>query len=745
VRHFTLPTARIRAGVQYAWRGPSVLLVDNQGRAGEEDTLSGYFFRETRYLRTLRLEVDGHPPFPASAAEAEPHRLELSAIYPPVETRGGGGTGSGGSGRTHGLLYRTLDLRLVYTLHPASLEIHLHVTNRWNEPAEFDLAWVLSADYAGLSEAQAGNRQQEAPVEATPLPGGVRFRYTHESLPFETQVRAAGAGEWSYAEGRLSARLSLERQETAEVRLTVRAVDPERPLDEDGERLREERAREWEEGVTRLFAPAETPLVELANRAMRDLGSLALLDGEEDEWLTPAAGMPMYPATFGRDALTTGWQAAVFDRGGQTRHTLARLRRLQGTRVDEWRDEQPGRIIQQSRGEPLTRLGKNPFDRYYGDYASPFMFIIALGQLYAWSGEIRDVEENWDAARRILDWAREHGDLDGDGYLEYRTRSPQGPKHQGWKDSDNAMVYGDGRQVDPPIAPCEIQGYYHAALQFMAVLSVVMGRKHDALDLWREAQELKERFNRDFWLPEEGFVALALDPRKEPIRSLTSNAAQCITTGIVSDAHLPRLVRRIFQPDLYSGWGLRTLSTRNPSYNPLSYHLGSVWAVENGTILFGLRRFGFDDRALELARGLYDLARVWPAGRIPECVGGYARDELLHPGAYPRANAPQAWNQSTYAILVQTLLGMRPVAALELLGVHPVLPPWLPEITLKGLRVGGARVSLRFWRDPEGESHHEVLEQEGTLRIVTQPPLDSLTAGIWDRLGALAEGVLPFG
>lgn len=162
------------------------------------------------------------------------------------------------------------------------------------------------------------------------------------------------------------------------------------------------------------------------------------------------------------------------------------------------------------------------------------------------------------------------------------------------------------------------------------------------------------------------------------------------------------------------------------------------------TILFGLRRFGFEDRALELSRGLYDLARLWDGNRIPECVGGYARAQRAHPGAYPRANAPQAWNRSTFAILLQTLLGMRAVAALDLLAVDPVLPPWLPEVTLKRLRVGGATVSLRFWRDGEGDSHYEVLEREGTLHIIRQPPVDALNVGIWSRLGALAEGVLPF-
>ncbi|MDX1532151.1 MAG: amylo-alpha-1,6-glucosidase, partial [Rhodothermales bacterium] len=369
-----------------------------------------------------------------------------------------------------------------------------------------------------------------------------------------------------------------------------------------------------------------------------------------------------------------------------------------------------------------------------------------------WTGEEALVEKHWDAARRVLDWAREHGDRDGDGYIEYLTRSPQGPKHQGWKDSDNAVVYPDGTQVDPPIAASEVQGYWYAALQFMAVLSVVMGERGEARALWGEAKALKERFNRDFWIEEEGTVAGWLDAEKRLVRSVTSNAGHCLTTGVVADERVPALVERLFRPDLFSGWGLRTLSSENPSYNPLSYHLGSVWAVENATTLFGLRRYGFDERAQELARAIFDLARLWPGGRIPECVGGYARAELgldgaagpfAHPGAYPRATDTQAWNLSAFPLIVQGLLGLRPVAALDLLVVDPVLPAWIPELELTTLRVGGATVSLRFWRDAEGASHYDVTAQEGTLRVLRQPPLDALDIGLFSRLGTLVKDLLP--
>jgi glycogen debranching enzyme len=738
-------TARNRPEIVYAWRGPSVLVVDNRGRAGGHE-LSGYYFRETRYLRSLELRVAGDEPYPCSVAQVAPEALEFSAIYPPVESVGGGGSGSGASGERHGLLFRTLDIDLRYRVRPASFELILRVTNRWNERASFDVGWSLDADFAGALEVQAGRREQAAAVEAVAEPDGVRFRYLHERFPLETSVHAEGGGPWHFADGRLSTRLSLGRQEGTEIRLVVRALDSVDPIDAGGEDRREALLDAWRRSVTSLHAPADTPLADITNRAMLDLGSMALLDGDEDGWLTTAAGVPLYAGLFGRDALTAGWQAAVFDRGQLIDATLARLGRLQGAEVNDWRDEQPGRIIQQARQDLGSRLGKTPYDRYYGDHASPLMFIIGLGQMYAWNGDRAAVARHWDAARRVLDWARDHGDEDGDGYLEYRTRSPMGPRHLGWKDSDNAMVHADGSQAEPPIAPCEIQGYHYAALQFMAVLSVVMGAKGDAVALWRQSRELKASFDRDFWLDDEGFVALGLGADKRPIRSLTSNAGQCLTTGIVRDERVPRLVRRLFEPDMFSGWGIRTLSTGNPSYNPISYHLGSIWPVENGTILFGLRRYGFDDRAIELARSLHDLARIWEGDRIPECVGGYARygaGARAHPGAYPRANVPQAWNQSVFAILVQAILGMRPVAALDLLAIHPVLPRWLPELTVRRLRVGGATVTLRFHRDDSGESHVETVEREGTLHIVRQPPVDSLFVGPWDRLGELVKDVLP--
>jgi glycogen debranching enzyme len=276
----------------------------------------------------------------------------------------------------------------------------------------------------------------------------------------------------------------------------------------------------------------------------------------------------------------------------------------------------------------------------------------------------------------------------------------------------------------------------------MAAMSWVMGERESAKALWRSAMDLKARFNRDWWMEEEGFVALAMDPEKRLARSITSNVGHCLASGIIGDEHIPRVVGRLFAPDMFSGWGIRTLSTAHPSYNPLAYHLGTVWPVENATIAFGLRRFGFDARAIDLARAMLDLASLYDLGRIPECVGGYSRAEFPHPGAYPRANPIQAWNQSAFALLLHTILGLQPIATLDLLVVDPVLPAWLPEVTLRGLRLGGAVATIRFWRDASGESHAEVVRKRGTLHLLRQPPPESLTARVRDRFGALVETIL---
>jgi len=731
-------TATAFGGVRYAWRGPSVLIVGLDGWAGE-DPLTGFYFRQTRHLARLRLRIGGADLHPCSIAEAAPHRIESTYIHPEVERGDGGGSGSGGLAQKDGLLFRDLDVRMRYLVRPASLDVSVELTNRWQDEVALDVAWLLAADFMRIEDAAFGAAHESPPTDRRPVQEGLDFVHEASGMSLRTEIRWSGASDWTSTLDGIVGSLKLPRQRRTELRLNVRAVDEADPIDGRGEEERQMRQRSWLARATRLHAQAETPLATITNAAVRDVGSLALLDGPQDEWLTPAAGVPVYLSLWGRDALTAAWQAGIVDRGQMLEDVLACLARLQGSRVDASRDEQPGRIVAQLKREPLSRLGHTAFERSYADVASPFMFIIGLGYHYALTGDLGHVSRHWRAALRVLDWADRYGDRHGDGYITYFTVAPGGPRHQGWKDSGNAVVDELGQQVAPPIAPCEIQGYWFVSLQFMSVMALALGQRTRALGLWRQAADLEARFNRDFWMEDLGFIAFGLGPDRRPIKALTSNAGQCLPTGIVAAEHVPRLVRRLFEPDLFSGWGIRTLSTDNPAYHPLDYHLGSVWPVENATIVFGLRRYGFIDRASELVRALYDLALLWPGGRTPEFVGGYGRDEAEHPGCYPRANRPQLWNQSVWPLVVQSLLGIVPYAPAKLLLVDPALPEWLPELTVERLRVGDATVTLRFFRESDGTSGYEVKEREGKLRVVRQPWLESFEANAWDRLAALAQ------
>jgi glycogen debranching enzyme len=730
-----MPTAFVRAEILYAWCGASLLVTSPRGECDPSAPLSGFYYREARFLRTFRFEINGNAPWLCEAAAVGPDRLEFTYVYPEITEPGGGGTGQSGDEEgisRDGLPERSLDLLVSFQVAAGRLEIVARVTNRARQRLAFDVRCVLDADFADIQEAQTGRRQQQAEIETVTSDHGVELRYQHPQLPYRTSVESP-----DLAGGRLTTRIDLAPQEARTLTLRVVPCVGDDALSDADVRERGDWLARWRSTLTRIAVPGNRLFESVLEANVRDVASFPLLDGRRDEWLAMQAGMPLYPAFFGRDAVTAGWQSALLDRGKALEAALARLTRMQSDRVDDWHDEQPGRIPYQMRTGPLAVLGINPYAAYYADFASPLMFVISLANLYAWSGDLDCVRRFWDAARRILDWAREYGDADGDGYLEYQTRSSKGTKNQGWKDSGDAVIYDDGSPVPSPIATCELQGYWYVAQELMGVLSLALGAHGDADGYWRSAAELKARFNRDWWIEDEQFFALALDPGKRRVRAVSSNVGHCIATGIIDREHLPAVVGRMFAPDLFSGWGVRTLSSSHAFYNPLSYHRGTVWAVEQATIVFGLRRFGFNARALDLTRALFDLAALYPDFRIPECVGGYARGERATPGAYPRANTPQLWNASGFPLVIQSMLGLPPLAPAGTLIVDPVLPSWLPEIVLRGLRVGNATTSLRFWREDDGTSRWEVLRTSGTLRIVQQPPPESFTAGWSDRLTAL--------
>ncbi len=712
-----MSAAAVRPDQLYAWSGPSLLVVNTRGECAEDQRLSGYYFRETRFLRTLHLRVNGHVPWPCEAAALAPDTLAFTYVHPEITEPSGGGTGQAGdeeNADADGVPERAVDIRVVYTVGAGWLDVRATLANRARKPLRLRVTWTTGADFTDIQEAEASKPK-------------------NHDLPFTTHIEPEAA---------LDQQLELAPQQTHEVRFRVRPSGTAADVSADEVRARHDHREKWRARFTRIEIPGNRLAEQIVAGNVRDFASFPLLDGDRDEWLAVQAGMPLYPAFFGRDAVTAGWQAGMIDQGESLGAALVRLGRMQSRRFDDWRDEEPGRLPYQMRTGPLAILNENPYSAYYADFASPLMFVISLANLYAWVGDTAVIRRHWDTARRILDWARTYGDRDGDGYLEYLTRSRVGTKNQGWKDSGDAIIYDDGSAVPPPIATCELQGYWYTAQHLMGAMAWMLGERDTAREFWRSARDLKERFNRDWWMEEEGFFALAMDPQKRLVRAVTSNVGHCLATGIIDADHLRPVVARLFAPDMFSGWGIRTLSSSHAFYNPLSYHRGTVWTVEQGTILFGLRRFGFDARAHDLAKAMFDLAQLYPEHRIPECVGGYARTESPTPGAYPRANTPQLWNATSFPLAMQVLLGLLPLAPFNTLVVDPKLPEWLPDVIVRDLRVGKARVTLRCRRDAGGASRFEILDRVGTLHIVRQPPPESVEAGFAQRTAAIGETLL---
>lgn len=411
-----------------------------------------------------------------------------------------------------------------------------------------------------------------------------------------------------------------------------------------------------------------------------------------------AAGIPWFATVFGRDSLIAGYQALMLHPRLAT-ETLRFLARHQGTRRDDWRDEEPGKILHELREGEMTRAGEMPHSPYYGSVDATPLFLIVLDETYNWTGDDALLEETLPAARRALEWIETGGDLDGDGLVEYQRRSPQGLSNQGWKDSWDAYLQRDGQVPRAPLALCEVQGYCFDARYRLARLLRAAGDTAAAERLKRQAVELAHRFERLYWLPESGYYAAALDADKKALPMITSNAGHLLWSRIAGREHARQVARRLMRADLFTGWGIRTLSSDEPTFNPMSYHRGSVWPHDNSLIAQGFAFYDFKPPLLRLLTGLFQAAGFFRDQRLPELFVGVQRGEFDQPVNYPVSCSPQAWASGAWFLLLTAALGLRPNAARhELRVVNPMLPEWLHWLRLHHIQIGQSQVSLEFTR-----------------------------------------------
>lgn len=474
--------------------------------------------------------------------------------------------------------------------------------------------------------------------------------------------------------------------------------------------------KKWHAQATKLTT-ANEDIYRLYLQSIEDMGALRLYDQDlgPDTWI-PAAGVPWFVAVFGRDSLIVSLQNMLVH-AGFAHGALKKLASLQANEIDDWRDAQPGKMPHELRLGELAHFHKVPHTPYYGTADTTPLYLIALHETWKWMGDEALLHQYRDVALRCLEWIDKYGDLDGDGFQEYKSHSSQGAENQSWKDSGDAVVYPDGSQVQPPKALCELQGYVFDAWMRMAEVFTALGESDRATELRTKAAQLRRRFEEHFWCEDIGFYAYTLDSEKQPVKTIVSNPGHCLWSGIASPEHAARVVKRLMEPDMWAGWGIRTLSAENPAYNPHSYQLGAIWPHDNGIIALGCKRYGFTDEASRIVRGISEAASYFSNYRLPEVYAGIAQESGNFPVQYSQANVPQAWAAGSVFQLLQAILGIQADAPNKSLYVDPHLPKWLPDITLRQISIGNASVDLKFWREGE-ETRWDATVQSGEIEVI---------------------------
>jgi len=597
----------------------------------------------------------------------------------------------------------------------AALEEWLRVTSFYAEPIELEFRYTFGSDFADILEVRGLNRVPRAECEAVRLNGrSLLFGYlSRDGQRLGTRIDFSD--EPSFVSGAtVGFRFRLKPHEPSVLGLTISALSDgsEPALPEAGllHRLEEDH-RQWRSRCTSVVSSND-----IFNAVLdQSLNDIRTLWTEDPEGGYVAAGTPWFDTLFGRDSVITSLQMLSFQ-PSIARQTLRALAARQGHALNAWRDEEPGKILHETRRGEAARTGDVPFELYYGSLDSTPLFLLLASEYWEWTADTKLMRELLPALRAGLEWAAHYGDLDGDGLLEYAQRSERGLLNQGWKDSGDAIVGVDGGLARQPIAPVEVQGYLYAAKRGLARIFEALREPRTAATLRKEATLLRRRIEDAFWM-DGGFYALALDGDKRQVASRSSNPGHLLYSGVPSHFHARLLTAGLLAEDLFSGWGIRTLSADSPRFNPFGYHLGTVWPHDNSIAAMGFKKYGRETELESLATALFDTARSFEYFRLPELFCGTPRSSHRAPVPYPVACRPQAWAAGAIPLGVQALLGLCPAADKgELLIVHPQLPSWLDGIQVRNLRVGTSSVDLDYERR-RGRTRVAVLNATSGLRV----------------------------
>ncbi|HMA33701.1 MAG TPA: amylo-alpha-1,6-glucosidase [Chloroflexia bacterium] len=720
--------------------GDMFMVSDQRGDMAPGQTL-GLYYNDTRYLSVFELALSGQAPTLLSSSCEQDFMANLQFTNPTLPRPA-----------APDVLPHTISLRR-NRLVQDGLRERIGLMNYNREPVTVQLTLVLGADFRDMFDVRGFPRAARGTLHAPEWQDNVltfsytgldtRRRCTRLSFdPPPTHVEILAPGEAILDRPGTVLPESVERTQTHTVlpplarigwEVTLVAtqpwavtllIAPEGPplpapspqFDEDARRLRQQYLQ-WETGWE--ARTDHTLFNRLLNRSLADL---RVLSRPVHGGYLPVAGIPWFAVPFGRDSLITALQTLIFkpEIAVGTLHFLAAH---QGQVVDPWREEQPGKILHEMRFGEMAGLGEIPHRRYYGTIDATPLFLLLFAETMRWLDDNRLFRELEPPVRAALDWIDHYGDLDGDGYVEHLggAGTMASLRNQGWKDSKDSLQWPDGSYPDPPIALAEVQGYVYAAKQGCSALFARYGDRPLADRLAQEAAALKTRFNQDFWIEPLGFFAHALDGQKRPVPTVTSNPGHCLLAGLIDDAHQAAVVQRLLSPDMECGWGIRTVSSAHPSFNPMSYHNGSIWPHDNAIIAAGLMRHGYTAEALQILQVIMDAALHFRYLRLPELYCGFPRDLRYYniPAEYPVSCSPQAWAAGTMVHLFQTMLGLEPDAAAGRLRLNPHFPAGLNEVHIQNLRLGAHTLDLRISRPTAAAPPTvQVLRNPGGLGII---------------------------
>jgi glycogen debranching enzyme len=698
------------------WGGGTALACGLDGRLLSEE-LHGLFAADTRVLSTYRIMIGDHSWHLLGRSLSGHSTARWEYQNPPIRDAYGV--------IPAGMLLLSLRRRVDGVLHD-----DLHILSFVDRSVCVQLTVQLDADFADIFEVQGQSIPPRLRIQRVPGKNNVTLRYEHGEFQRGLCISFdARSSHPTFVGTRIVFNLELEACAEWKCCLEAAPIVDGETLTFSGDPHKPELSPlpDLQRLSIRTDPLLECPFVQGRN----DLHALAVPQGEHPPYI--AAGVPWFLTLFGRDPLVAALMGGL-DGAWSAEGALTALASLQATVRDDWRDAEPGKLPHEVRRGELAQRNIIPFDpAYYGTHDTPALYCLTLWNAWRWTGDSKLLKAHLDIAKRAMRWCDELGDRDGDGLLEYETRSSKGYRNQSWKDAGDAVVYADGRQAKLPLATVELQGYLFAARLAMAELLAAQGEHAQAERMQQAASRLRDMVEERFWLEEEGFYAIALDGKKRQVTSISSNPGHLLWCGLPHPKRAAMLATRLLKPDLFSGWGLRTLSSGNPAYNPLSYQRGSVWPHDTILAAAGLWRYGHYEEASMLIRAMLEAGNAFESARLPELFCGLDRSHDL-PVPYVKANSPQAWAAAAPILAAQLFLGLVPDAPRKRCFVSPWLPEWLPQLELQGIVLGEGSLNITVVRDgneTKVEQVHgkgiEVIEGMVVAPLWGEPPLAERT------------------